>query len=604
MAGSGICASCGGGLPEADALGLITCPGCGAVTKLAGSTPTLDQPPPLAGEPAAPPGAPPEAPSLQGWPAPPVAAPPPGGQWAPPAGVAGAPPTPPPPSSAAGRGKGEGGRWNDGAARTGRRIGCAAVPVAIAAVVVFAVVGAVRSCDIDGVTPSADGTGYGSAMTLSGSGTVRPSDGGDADVVMGQQDTEGSQTTRTIARISIGAQGSTLRWTSEPLDESASRVEAAEAGGTVFAGVDDQLYALDAKTGETQWKTTLRDKLTAGCEDCFAVVGGHLIVRTTDAYVTAYGTRTAAPQWTKRLVSASGSVSVVGDRLFFVDEPESGDGAAPVLLVDPADGKTIRATTPRCPTSDRTPWDLVMSAGDQVRGVPGGQDVYAVFGFGDACVVRWNPANGTVRWTSRLTGLSSFDEDEIIGTRQDLVLGSSGNVMVAIDLTTGKARQLAVTGDIDPTPSQIVGRTLVALTVTTRGTPKGGMAAWDLVTGERLWANASLGGAQPVSEGPNHSSDALFDGSPRSLLVPVGDGLDAFVFEGTDRTFSVAPVDLETGELGTEVRRGFLTRYDSGTVSLTIEGRSGDRLVVSIDNLLQSIPVSGRGAVVSYPEGS
>jgi len=276
--------------------------------------------------------------------------------------------------------------------------------------------------------------------------------------------------------------------------------------------------------------------------------------------------------------------------------------AAPVLLVDPASGKTIRATTPRCPKSADTPWDLATSAGDQVRGVPGGQDVYAVFGFGDTCVARWNPANGAIRWTSRLTGLGSYDEDEIVDSEQDLVLGTNGNVVVAVDLTTGKAKQLEVTGDVVATPSQIVGRTLVALTVTTRGTPKGGLAAWNLASGERRWANASLGTAVPVSRGSNQPSDALFDGTPRSLLVPAGDGLNAFVFEGTDRTFSVSPVDLETGQLGTEVRRGFATRYDSGTVSLTVEGQDGDRLVVSIDNLLQTLPVSGRGDIVTFPE--
>lgn len=598
MVVSGVCANCGYELPEADALGLITCPGCGAVTKMAGSTPTLDRPSPAAPTSAtADPPPPPEgASSSQGWPAPPVAAPPPGGQWAAPAAIAGAPPSPPPGAKGARSGR------SAEPGKAGRRVGCAIVPIAIAAVVVFAIVGAVRSCDIDGVTTGTTGTDFGSGLTLSGSGSVLSADGDDADVVMIQQDTEGSQTTRTVARISLGPKGSKLRWKSEPLDEDAYRVEVAQAGDTLFAGVDDQLYALDAETGETRWKTTLRDKLTVGCDDCFSAVGDRLVVRTTDAYVTSYGTRSMEPQWSKRLVSTSGSMSVVGDRLFLVDEPESGDGAAPVVLVDPATGKAIRSTTPRCPESDTTPWDLALSAGDPVRGVPGGQDVYAVFGFGDTCVVRWNPANGAIRWTSRLTGLSSYDEDEIVDTKQDLVLGTSGAVMVAVDLTTGKARQLEVTGDVNATPSQIVGRTLVALTVTTRGTPKGGMAAWDLATGERRWANASLGGAQPVSGGSSHTSDALFDGSPRSLLVPVGDGLNAFVFEGEDGTFSVAPVDLETGELGTQVRRGFLRRYDSGTVSLTIEGRAGDRLIVSIDNLLQSIPVSGKGDVVAYPE--
>lgn len=606
VAESGLCTSCGTALPDADALGLITCPGCGAVSKLPGSTPTLgDAGPPPSGPPPEVPmapdaGPPPPAPTLQGWPAPPVAAPSPASQWGQPASVAGAPPTSPPPK--AGKGK-KGKRKATSELGPGGKVGCAIVPIAIFLVIVFAIVGAVRSCDVDTFS-STTGSDFDTAkLTLSGGGSLLPSEGDDADFVTILQDTEDSQTTRSIARIRFSGDSSELLWQSEPVDENAYRVEVAEVDGTLFAGIDDELYALDAETGETQWTTTLRDKLTSGCVECFAAVDGHLVVRTTDAYLTAFGTRSAEPAWSKRLVSVSGSMSVVDDRLFVVDEPESSDSPTPVLLVDPATGKTIRATTPTCPKGSQTPWDLALSPGDEIRPVPNSKDVMAVFGFGDTCVVRWDPATSAIKWTSRLTGLSTYDEEEVVAGVDDLVFGGAGEVLITVDVHSGKARQLEVSGDdVDATPSQIVGRTLVALTVTTRGTPKGGMAAWDLETGERLWANASLGTAQPVSSSRYHSSDALFDGTPRSLLVPVGDGLNSFVFEGTDRTFTVAPVDLETGELGTQVRRGFITRYDSGTVSLTIEGQTEDRLMVSIDNLLQSLPVSGKGDVVSYPE--
>ena len=585
MAESGLCTRCGATLPEADALGLITCPGCGDVTKLAGSTPTLDPDPD-------------PSPGLQGWPAPPVAAPPPGNQWAQPAAVAGAPPSTPPPSS-----RGRSSASSSGGGKVARRIGCAVVPLAVAMVILFAVIGAVRSCDISTVTDGFDGTGFDtSVLTLSGSATVLPTQGDGTDVIVVQQETEDSQTTRSVARLRFQQDTSKLVWKSEPLDEDTYRVEVAQVDDTLFAATEDQLYALDADTGETRWTTTLHDKLTAGCPNCFGAVGGRLVVRTTDAYVTAYGTRSGEPQWSKRLSSTSGSMSIVGDRLFLVDEPESSSTPTPVLLVDPANGKTMRSTSPQCPKGQDTPWDLSMSAGDVVRPVPGSSDVMAAFGFGDSCVVRWDPATSTIRWTSRLNGFGSLDQDEIVVGERDLVLGSPGEALVTVYLPNGKARVLPVPADLQAQPSQIVGRTLVALTVTTRGTPKGGMAAWDLSTGERTWANASLGTAQPVSSGRYHSSDALFDGTPRSLLVPVGDGLNVFVFEGTDRTFSVSPVDLGTGDLGTTVRRGFLTRYDSGTPSLTIEGQTTDHLLVSLDNLLQSIPASGKGPVVSYPE--
>lgn len=580
MAESGVCTSCGAALPSADALGLITCPGCGNVTKLAAG--------------AAPSGGPP----LQGWPAPPVAAPPPGGQWAPPPGVAGAPQTTPPPSN----GKRRASSGSD-AARSGRRIGCAIGPVVIAAFVGFAIFGAVRSCDVGEITSQVEDFAFDSSkITLSGSGAVLPGTGDRADVVTILQDTEGSQTTRSIARISFAGGSSKLVWASEPVDESASDLAVALVGDTLFAGIDDQLYALDPGTGAIRWKATLRDKLSIGCDACFVGVRGRLVVRTTDAYVTAFGTRSSETLWERRLNSTSGSVSVVGDRLFVVDDPEDPSGLTPVALVDPGTGRTIRATTPRCPKSDSTPWDLEMSPGDEVRAVPGSQDVMAAFGFGDGCVVRWDPATSAIRWTSRLNGLGSIDPDTLVIGRKDLVLGGRGGPLVDVFLPNGKARLLTPMNDATVRPGEIVGRQLVAYTVTTRGTPKGGLAAWDLATGERQWANASLGTAQPVSDPEGGTSDALFDGTPRSLLVPVADGLNVFTFEGTQKTFTVASVDLATGDLGTGVRRAFLTRYDSGTPSLTVEGRSGDRLVVSIENLLQTIPVSGRGPLASYPE--
>lgn len=487
------------------------------------------------------------------------------------------------------------------------RLGCAVVPIVILVTIGLVLFGAIRSCEVDTVTKGFDRVAFNSSqLTLSGSGTVLPpsddGDGSEADVAMILQDTAGSTTTRRLARISFSGDASALEWQSEALGASAHSAEVALVGDTLFAGVDDRLYALDPATGETKWKATLRDKLTSGCPRCFAGIRGRLVVRTTDAYVTAYGTRSSEPLWAKRLTATSGSMSVVGDQLFIVDDPEDTSALTPVALVDPANGRTIRSTTPRCPRGDRAPWDLEMSPGDEVRAVPGSTDVLAVFGFGDGCVVRWDPTTSTVRWTSRLTGLGRVDEESVVVGERDLVLSGSGGALVVVDLPTGEARLLPMPSDLKAEPREIVGRTVVALTVTTRGTPRGGLAAWDLATGERSWANASLGTAQPVSVGPYRNSDALFDSTPRSLLVPVDDGINVFVFEGTERTFTVAPLDLATGELGTEVRRAFLARYDSGTVSLTVEGRSGDRLVVSIDHLLQTIPVSGRGDVVSYPE--
>jgi hypothetical protein len=126
------------------------------------------------------------------------------------------------------------------------------------------------------------------------------------------------------------------------------------------------------------------------------------------------------------------------------------------------------------------------------------------------------------------------------------------------------------------------------------------LASWDLVDGSRRWAQQDLGVAAPVSDGA-FRVDALFDGSPRSLLVPVGDDrLDVMVFDGATATFAVRAVDLSRGTLGVEVRREFLKPF-GGTASLSVETLVADRVLVSIDSLLQSLPASGRGAIVPFP---
>ena len=154
-------------------------------------------------------------------------------------------------------------------------------------------------------------------------------------------------------------------------------------GDTMFAVFEDDLLALDAGTGETIWRTTLRDKVTNGCPSCFAAAGGRLIVRTTDAYVTAFGTASSETLWSKRLTATNGSVSVAGDQLFIVDEAEDADQINPVALVDPATGRTIRSTAPTCPRDDRMPWELEMSPGIRCTPLPGSDDVVAAFGFGE-----------------------------------------------------------------------------------------------------------------------------------------------------------------------------------------------------------------------------
>ncbi|WP_426573544.1 PQQ-binding-like beta-propeller repeat protein [Aquihabitans sp. McL0605] len=522
-------------------------------------------------------------------------APMPGGQWSPPAPVAGAPVAAPPPKAPGRK------RSSSSSSGAGRWLGCA-IPTVIVGIVGLIVVSSLRSCDTSGVKDriASSFDANPSLITLSGSATLLPG-GADPEAVVVQQDSEGGTTTRRLARIAFRGGGSNLIWKSEPLDPNTYRAEIAVVGDTMFAASEDHLMALDAATGTTEWTATLHDKVTTGCDSCFAAVDGRLIVRTTDAYVTAYGPKSAESLWSKRLNATNGSISVVGDRLFVVDDPEDSSELTPVALVDPANGRTLHTTKPTCRSGEAGEWDVELSPGDPVRAVPGSDDVLAAFGFGDGCVVRWSPETGEEVWNTRLNGLSSFDQHDVVVGKSDVVVANSSGALVTMRMSDGTPQLLPVPADVRATPNLIVGRTLVADTATTRGTAKGGLIAWNLLTGERLWAQSSLGTAQPVSDDGHHNADALFDGAPRSLLVRTAAGVNVFVFEGSARTFTVAPLDLDTGDLGTKVRRAFATRYDSGTPSLTIEGTHGDQLVASVDQLIQAIPVSGKGEIATYP---
>lgn len=574
MGDSSVCTACGAMLPLPDLAGLITCPSCGRVTR--GEVPGSSAP--AAGSAA--------------WPPPPVPAPDPGSQWEPPAPVPGAP-SAPPPSAMPSAPK---------AARTASKIGCGLVPIVVIGFVGFMLVGALRSCD--DTSPTTGGPSFfdrsSNVITISGSATVLRSSPDATEVAVIQQQT-GSATVRRLAIVRFTPEGSEEVWTSEPLDESASRIEVAEVDDTLFAAYEDVLLALDRETGETRWRTTLRDQVTFNCPSCFVALGEQVVIRTTDAYVSAYRAGSAEPRWSKRLRSAQGSMSVANDRLLVVDDPEAQQQLTQVQLLDPADGRVLRTVAPTCPGEGSTPWELEMRPGDQVHAVPGSDDVVALFGFGEGCAVRWAPDSGAPRWASRIEGVSSVSPEAVLVGDEDLVAPSSSTQSVAVALDDGAVRVLDHPVDTSVEPIQIVGRTLLGASATSRGTPKRGLAAWDLATGERTWGIRIPGDPEPVSYLDGFSSDALFDGSPRFLVQPTVDGADVVTFEGEQRTFAVRALDLGDGTLGPEVRRGLLARYDSGTVSLTVEGIEADRLIVSVDNALQALPPGGRGPVVGYP---
>lgn len=487
------------------------------------------------------------------------------------------------------------------AAKTGCGIGAALVSLLVLAIiggVIYAVTTGVSSVtkSISELTGSSSSDLYPS----SGSVTVLPGEGSTDDLVLVVTDNSGDSE-RKVVRAKVGPDGSETLWKSEPLPGDAYTASVAIEGDHLYVAAGDEVRLLSLATGAETWRATLTDKVTTRCESCFAVVQKKLVVRTDDAYLTGFQASSNEPLWSRRLNSTSARAELVGGNLVLVDDASTPGAPAAVETLDPATGRAARSISPSCPAGGEIYSPVTMRAGAQLVAVPGTGDLVAVFGSSPGCVVRWESASGTVRWTLGITGNYSRSDSPPLISGRDLVLATSGS-MVHVDLGTGRGAELEQVADAAAEPHSLNGRTLIGQTTSTRGTSKGGVAAWDLNTNKRLWSVPLPKGAQPASTGPWASSDALFDGSPRSVLVTGGSSAQVVTFFGEDRVVDTQSLDLATGELGRPTRRTYLSRYStSGTPSLTVEDIAPDRLVISVDSLLEIVPLPD-GEILRWPE--
>lgn len=542
---SSLC-TCGAMLPLPDLSGLVTCPSCGRVTRPPASRATPSAPPPLAGAPGRPAGSAP-APSPH---------PSSRRSWAPLVAIGGA---------------------------------VLAVLVAVVGVVALLRAGG-------GSSSGPGGGGAGEAIRpLSGTGTLLDPAPGSSRVVVTAMPEQGPS--RQLALVDIDDDRARVRWTSDALAPDAYDALVVSSGDAVVAIVEDDLRVLDAASGELRWQTTLRDRALPSCPSCLAVVDDTLLVETMDAYVVGYALDTGEQRWERRLRSPSGGLQVVGDLPLIIDDPEDTSAATRAELIAPATGRVVAVAAPTCEPDAGRSWSSELSPGQRVHAVPGSGDVVAVFGSGAPCAVRWDPTDGTVRWAQVLEGWSSFQTEASVVGDEHLVLTDGSQTLVSVSLADGSARALPLPVDTRAVPAVVAEGVLVATTETTRGTPRHGLAAWDVATGERRWAVRPAPDAAPAAGPEEWAGDALFDGSPRSVLAVDGDRIGLVVFDGTARSitsYSVGPSDGEVASLG---RVGF--EADSGIPSMAVEGISPERLIVTIDSTLLAISLDGAPQLVS-----
>lgn len=562
MDGGSSCKACGANLPLPDREGRAACLSCGRIARVAASPP----PAPSAPKPSA-------------------------------TGTAGSTPSGPFTTWTPSPGESQ----PSPAVRKG--VGCASfgclvwIVLSVAGIIAATVL--VRSVSDDVRSSIDQGLGFSSSLHPSGStalpltGTAGVAlDGGDTQPVeVATAVYDASDDTRHLARVRLGAADDAVVWRTDPLPPDVYEAPLALTGDTLFAGVADEVWALSATSGAVAWKASLPDVVRPGCPDCFVQSGDTLLVRTADAQILAFGPASGEPRWSRRLASVSGRFLVTGAGLVVIDHPVDRPGEMQVLVLDPATGATVSTYRPTCDDGSGT---RDFNFTDQVYAVPGGPDLVATVSFGGGCAVRWNGATGQVVWSGPVGNGNSLDQEPGLVAGDRLFLPASTG-LISVDLASGGWVEWAAPPDTVVRPLARHGSVLVTASATTRGTARHGLVGWDIASGQVRWQSA-LPGDGELLEVDAGSSDALFSGTPRAVLVSEGDHLAVATFDGDARTISVETIDPANGTRGAAVVSEF--RSGSGTPSVRVLQARPTGLLLSLDGI---VFVGPDGAVSLWP---
>lgn len=472
-------------------------------------------------------------------------------------------------------------------------VGCALGPVIL--LVTIAIVGGAMFFAFRGSTSSiSKAFQTPSSLSPNGDGAIMvPGEGADAnDVLTMVYDSKANA--RRLARVSLDGSDGDPVWQSKDFDADVYRVSLRVVGGTVFVAGGDSLRALNLATGVERWRAVLPDKVK-NCDACFAGSGDGIVVLTDDGTVSAYGADAAQPRWTRPTLASTPQLVVSGANVAVVDQVADRPFEASIVALDATTG-TVRSTgAPSC--ADEGPGSMLdgIDPGSAVRFVAGSTDLVAI--DPDGCASRWDSATGAIRWTSRFDAESGPEGDILVaGANAFVPMYRSG--IVRIDLNTGASTSMPAMANAEQAPHSVFANLLLVDTQTTKGTAKYGLAAYDLASNTKRWEVLLPKGSQPPSESGN---DALFSGSLRSVLLSGGDSLALMTFEGDEDgpTVTVQALDQDNGSLAATSPRSL--GESSGTPSISILAVLPDRVVVSIEQQIQSIPVDGGDPVLHWP---
>lgn len=303
---------------------------------------------------------------------------------------------------------------------------------------------------------------------------------------------------QTYALTYVNTLSSTIRWESPPLKEwySARVLQSPEA---LYTSDETKLLALNRADGKVLWQTSLADKLSPSCSNCFELLAGRLVALVQGGTVQGFNAETGQLVWNKRLnFEPTGRLLPAGEQLLIFDRTADSRNNL-ITVVDPASGDTIAEMT--LSACDGRLFDLSHPLlYNQNRG-----ELYMISGniIGPACVQVVDIAGQQISHELVFEGValpadfSDFVSEQsralltedylYFSAQEQQVSGSGPGLIVKVNLSDKSWQVLPPSPDYELVPLAVTDNLLVVRATRSRGAERSELWGLDLASGQPRW---------------------------------------------------------------------------------------------------------------------
>jgi len=247
------------------------------------------------------------------------------------------------------------------------------------------------------------------------------------------------------ALVYINAADQTLRWRTP----NALQGKFAFDGERVYSNDKTHLSAIDRKTGQTRWQSTLSDEISASCNDCLQPLGegedALLIAMSNDDNLQAFDARTGKRLWNRMLSNVLPRFWVWGDKIVVLDRHDDAPRLPMQVTVLSREGEPQQQFDLRCapPKSSRSVLgDDVANAGDAVLFDGAAGVFYTWFGTFNSCLQKYDLSTGEQVWSDHLEIDPPRGREAVFLLEGDKLFIGGSEVMLAVNTASGKAQAL------------------------------------------------------------------------------------------------------------------------------------------------------------------